>query len=153
MIRVYRKCCNMGESQPHAISTSQQTSRQDVSLRPILIFAAVLVGITGLTLLGMNWLFTSAMTRQARLDAPPAPMAQSASPLPPAPRLQVQPGQDWQQIQAQEEALLHSYSWVDESNGIVRIPITRAMELIVERGLPGRAMPPSAVHPGSQGAP
>jgi hypothetical protein len=35
-------------------------------------------------------------------------------------------------------AILHSYGWVDEQAGLVRIPITRAMELLTERGLPVR---------------
>ena len=31
---------------------------------------------------------------------------------------------------------LNSYGWVDRTNGIVRIPIDRAMDLILQRGLP-----------------
>ncbi len=37
-----------------------------------------------------------------------------------------------------EEGLLYSYGWVDEKAGTVRIPIERAMDLIVQRGLPVR---------------
>lgn len=33
---------------------------------------------------------------------------------------------------------LNSYGWIDRSNGIVHIPIDRAMELILQRGLPAR---------------
>jgi hypothetical protein len=33
---------------------------------------------------------------------------------------------------------LNSYGWVDRSNGIIRIPIERAMDLILQRGLPAR---------------
>jgi hypothetical protein len=35
----------------------------------------------------------------------------------------------------QEEQKLHSYGWVDQQGGAVRIPIDRAMELIAQRGL------------------
>jgi len=35
-----------------------------------------------------------------------------------------------------QEKQLHSYGWVDEKDGVARIPIERAMELIVQRGLP-----------------
>ena len=31
--------------------------------------------------------------------------------------------------------MLHSYGWVDQQAGIVRIPIDRAMTLLTERGL------------------
>jgi hypothetical protein len=37
-----------------------------------------------------------------------------------------------------EEKTLYSYGWVDEKAGTVRIPIERAMDLIVQRGLPVR---------------
>ena len=35
-----------------------------------------------------------------------------------------------------ENRQLNSYGWVDQSNGIVRIPVERAMDLVLERGLP-----------------
>ena len=37
-----------------------------------------------------------------------------------------------------EDNELYSYGWVDEKAGTVHIPIDRAMELLVERGLPVR---------------
>lgn len=39
-------------------------------------------------------------------------------------------------LRAAQKAKLNSYGWIDRSNGIVRIPIDRAMDLIVQRGLP-----------------
>ncbi|HUC85551.1 MAG TPA: hypothetical protein VL970_10195 [Candidatus Acidoferrales bacterium] len=41
-------------------------------------------------------------------------------------------------LEAAQDAQLNSYGWVDRSNGIVRIPIARAMELLLQRGLPTR---------------
>jgi len=41
-------------------------------------------------------------------------------------------------ILLQEEKALYSYGWIDEKAGTVRIPIDRAMDLIVQRGLPVR---------------
>jgi hypothetical protein len=38
----------------------------------------------------------------------------------------------------QQEETLYSYGWVDEKAGTVRIPIERAMDLLVQRGLPLR---------------
>lgn len=37
-----------------------------------------------------------------------------------------------------EQSMLYTYGWVDEKAGTVRIPIDRAMDLIVQRGLPVR---------------
>jgi hypothetical protein len=39
-------------------------------------------------------------------------------------------------IRIDEEKTLYSYGWVDEKAGTVRIPIERAMDLMVQRGLP-----------------
>lgn len=55
----------------------------------------------------------------------------------PMPRVQGDDGnQDTADLHAREDLLLDNYSWVDRSQGKVRIPIGRAMELIAQRGLP-----------------
>jgi hypothetical protein len=41
-------------------------------------------------------------------------------------------------IRMNEQKELYSYGWVDEKAGTVHIPIERAMDLIVQRGLPVR---------------
>jgi hypothetical protein len=54
----------------------------------------------------------------------------------PSPRLQTDDGyQEIADIHAKEDLLLENYSRIDGTSG-VRIPIERAMELIVQRGLP-----------------
>ena len=55
----------------------------------------------------------------------------------PTPRLQTDDGnQEIADLHAKEDLLLENYSWVDQSQGKVRIPIERAMELIAQQGLP-----------------
>jgi hypothetical protein len=55
----------------------------------------------------------------------------------PSPRLQTDDGYDEIYVMHQkEDLLLENYSWVDQQQGTVRIPIERAMELIAQRGLP-----------------
>ena len=39
-------------------------------------------------------------------------------------------------LRAEETHTLTTYGWVDAQAGIVRIPIDRAMELLVARGMP-----------------
>jgi hypothetical protein len=39
---------------------------------------------------------------------------------------------------AAQNQKLNSYGWIDRSNGIVQIPIERAMDLLAQRGLPTR---------------
>ena len=54
----------------------------------------------------------------------------------PQPRLETDERGQIYSFRLQEEQKLHSYGWVDQNAGVVRIPIDRAMELIAERGLP-----------------
>lgn len=51
---------------------------------------------------------------------------------------------DIDEIHAREELLMEHYSWVDEAQGKVRVPIARAMELTAKRGLPVRERAGSA---------
>jgi hypothetical protein len=70
----------------------------------------------------------------SRIESP----AQDARQLPPEPRLEEAPASDLQEMRAAEEQLLDNYAWLDKDNGIVRIPIGRAIDLIAQRGLPAR---------------
>jgi hypothetical protein len=54
----------------------------------------------------------------------------------PQPRLETDERNEIYSFRLQEEQKLHSYGWVDQNAGVVRIPIDRAMELIAQRGLP-----------------
>lgn len=59
--------------------------------------------------------------------------------LPAAPRLQQFPVNEFVNFRQHEEAILKNYGWVNKEAGVVRMPITDAMRLAVERGLPARA--------------
>jgi hypothetical protein len=60
----------------------------------------------------------------------------------PTPRLQTDNGnQDLVDLHEREDLLLDHYSWIEKSQGKVRIPIERAMQLIAQRGLPVEANP------------
>lgn len=54
----------------------------------------------------------------------------------PQPRLQVVPTADLAVSKEGSEVTLHSYGWIDRRAGLAHIPIERAMQLLVERGLP-----------------
>ena len=116
-------------------SASRRHEERDVQPRLILLCGLGLVVITTLVLLLAYWLFDDFVARRAQVQRPPAPLAETRQP-PPEPRLQVIPAQDLQQRRATEDAVLASYGWLDQTTGLVRIPIDRAIELVVERGLP-----------------
>jgi hypothetical protein len=55
----------------------------------------------------------------------------------PTPRLQTDDGnQEIAEMHTREDLLLDNYTWVDRTSGKVRIPISRAMQIIAEHGLP-----------------
>ena len=58
-------------------------------------------------------------------------------PQPPSPRLQVAPQADLDRLRDGEDRELTTFGWIDRNKQITRIPIERAMKLLVERGLTG----------------
>ncbi len=57
---------------------------------------------------------------------------------PPGPQLQVSPPADWQTFFARQETEANTYGWVNRTAGVVRVPIERAMDLVLQQGLPVR---------------
>jgi hypothetical protein len=112
----------------------------DVPVRSIATFAVGLVILTGVVLLLTGWLLNYLAARRAELQMPVSPLAVTQE-KPPEPRLEVILDQVLREVRADEDALLHSYGWVDRQAGIVRIPIERALTLLTERGLPVRIEP------------
>jgi hypothetical protein len=139
----------MDETLPPAGPEHRGHEERDVQLRPLIIAGVSLALLAGLTLLAMWRLFDYFAARQARFATPP-PLLETR-PLPPEPRLQVSPQQEWRDMLAAETATLHSYGWVDRQAGIVRIPIQRAIDILAERGL-ANARGPTQERPGG-GAP
>ena len=73
--------------------------------------------------------------------------------LPPEPRLQVRPWEELQVLRAHEDDVLGHYGWQDQKNGIVHIPIDKAMDMVAQQGPYGgklEAVKPAA---GTKGAP
>src|SRR5262245_6061425 len=56
----------------------------------------------------------------------------------PQPRLLVNEPANLADLRKHEHDMLTTYGWMDQNAGVVRLPIDRAKELIIERGLPVR---------------
>jgi hypothetical protein len=52
----------------------------------------------------------------------------------PEPRLQITPSQDLEMMNEANRQELDSYGWVDRGSGLARIPIQRAMDIVVDQG-------------------
>ena len=109
----------------------------DASAPALVRFAIGLV--TALVVLALLMAGVFRIFSKTQSLGPPASPFEDVRTLPPQPRLQVEPRVDLQHLRAGEEDLLQSYGWVDPAAGIVRMPIDRAMDRILEKGLPVRA--------------
>ncbi|PYU36445.1 MAG: hypothetical protein DMG31_00985 [Acidobacteria bacterium] len=122
---------------PHA-TRSQGYERSDASPRGLLYFALIMAAILAATSLSLIWLFKYFQKAENPGSFVAAPFA-AERPLPPPPRVQPNPREDLQNYYQSQQNLLNSYGWIDRQNGIVRLPIDRAMELLLQRGLPIRS--------------
>ncbi|HYL47537.1 MAG TPA: hypothetical protein VEU52_10955 [Candidatus Limnocylindrales bacterium] len=124
------------ERDPHA-APSPGYERSDASPKSLLKFGIGLFLILVACILGMRWMFF--YFAKVQQLGPPASPFENARVLPPQPRLQVHPRLDLEKYLDAENRTLTTYGWVDKQNGVVRIPVDRAMELLLERGLPARS--------------
>ncbi|MCX8072127.1 MAG: hypothetical protein N3C12_06725 [Candidatus Binatia bacterium] len=115
---------------------------RDLPSRPIVVTIVGGVVVT-VAIFAALYVFTAALERYVQHTSPPPnPLAGVVPKEPPAPRLQPAPIKDLQELRAWEDSQLHHYGWVDKANGIVRIPIERAIDLLAEKGLPARPEEP-----------
>jgi hypothetical protein len=127
--------------------------QSEVSVRLIVVslaFLAVTTAIVFVLVIGIFRYFydTNSTAEATRLSQPV---------IPPEPRIEVAPYEQLQQLRAKEDHILNSYAWVDKDNGVVRVPIDRAIDLLAAKGLPshnylddtvaGRKSPAAAAAP------
>jgi hypothetical protein len=121
--------------------------RRDANLAALLQFGFWMAVVIVITLFGMRWTFDYFMRVQTA-GVPASPFV-TARQLPPSPRLQAEPHQDLKDYCEQQQREVNTYGWVDKRLRVVRIPIDRAMDLVLQNGLPIRASGPTgeaAVH-------
>jgi hypothetical protein len=108
----------------------------------VVILAATVVVSQGLMVFAFKFMEHEGNTS----DTARSPLATPVNQLPPAPHLlyeksdapaQNEPG-NLARFRQLEDQKLHTYEWIDQTAGTVRIPIDRAKTLILERGLPAR---------------
>jgi hypothetical protein len=147
---------------PEEVDASAGYEQTDVRVTGIVVFLAslgIFVAVTGVLCYGIGKIINYSMNKT---DGPTDKWHQTADKsidirqlgnLPnnpamqnkvneltqqfPTPRLQLDDGyQEIADMHAKEDLLLDYYSWADKSQGKIRIPIDKAIELIAQRGLP-----------------
>jgi hypothetical protein len=120
-------------SQPNG---STFTESDGINYRGIVVFMAILAVTTFICqgiVVGMFKFFDKSA---ADADTPRAVMSAPTGTMPPPPNLLTDEPGNLKKFRASEEETLDTYGWQDKNAGVVRLPIARAKELLLERGLP-----------------
>lgn len=146
-----------GGHEPEAVDISAGYEVSDVKTTGIFVFLvalAILVGVTFVLCYGIGKVINAYLNKE---DGPTNKWSQTVNirqlgNLPsspemqnkvaeltqtfPTPRVQTDDGnQDLVDLHEREDLLLNHYSWVNQQQGKVRIPIERAMELVVQKNM------------------
>jgi hypothetical protein len=133
----------MSSQHPHGSLDNPDTAHEesDINVRAIIGFVVVLTVIVLAVDVAMWALFKVFAHMEVKNDPIVTPLADPPLPpnQPPGPTgLQTTPWADLKQFRASQNAYLHGYGWVDEPGGIARVPIEKAKEMLLKRGLPVR---------------
>ncbi|PWT88863.1 MAG: hypothetical protein C5B54_09910 [Acidobacteria bacterium] len=103
---------------------------------PALALILVFVVISAIVVhVGVWFFFHFLVGIEAKSDPHRVPIASATEPMPPNPQLQVNPKQDFRQYMQKENEWLNSYAWIDSQKQTTRIPIDRAMQIVVQQHL------------------
>jgi hypothetical protein len=138
----------------------------DVPIKPLFWAVAIFIAFAVVTHLGLAWLYNR-FAASERNKMPPlatqvelpkdAYVPRNQPLLQPFPHVDAKgkqtfpvqdtPVTDLGEMRASENRALHSYGWVDQQHGVVRIPIEVAKQLAVQRGYPTPTAPPPPAPP------
>jgi hypothetical protein len=120
-----------------AASLASHYERDDVDTRSLVRWGLA-IGAGVVLVLGILWVALRIGLSEplpSRVQLIPANV--TAPPVP-GPGLDAVPEIRLDNYLQQENTLLNNYGWIDRQAGIVHIPITQAMQLMVEQGVPAR---------------
>ena len=128
---------------PHGDLVNEDVHHEgsDINVRAILWFVGVLAGITLAIQAAMWGMFKGLNWYEARNQAYVTPLGRQDGAQATdfrEPRLQTTPWTDLRTFRTEQQHRLDTYGWVDEKLGIARMPIAKAKELLLQRGLPVR---------------
>jgi hypothetical protein len=109
---------------------------RELSLKAI-AWTAISLAVLLVVTVALMWAMSLGLRKMIAKEDPPPPVLpeEATQPLPPEPRLQTAPEAELSQMRAEEDRRLHSYAWVDQGAGVARIPVERAIEILLERGI------------------
>jgi hypothetical protein len=108
---------------------------RDINLKAVVYTGVGLAVLTAVSFVLMWFFFKGLASYEERRDPEPSPMSEAARELRPAgPTLQATPERDLEELLAIEHERLEGYGMAGDGEH-ARVPIERAMEMALERGL------------------
>jgi hypothetical protein len=124
----------------------EHTDIEPTIARKFALWLSIAMLISVAIVYGTFWWFEG-HEETAALATQRFPLAAGQIRAPEGPRLQTQPFKDIYLLRQGENEKLTSYAWVDQANGVVRIPIEDALRLMAERGtVASSPQPPSGLN-------
>lgn len=110
--------------------------RTDADIKPLVYLGIILALMTAVSMVAMAFMFDYFESRGRRDAAEVSPLRRGIE-ANAAPKLEVSPNLNNQLYESREGAYLEDYQWIDKDEGIARIPISRAMEILASKGSNG----------------
>lgn len=115
-------------------AASRGYESRDVSVGRLALYGLALAATTAAFFLFSWQVFTHLAARESGRTEPKSPLIEAVGRrLPPSPRLEPDLSGRLSDLHRHEREVLGTYAWVDREQGVIRIPVERAMGLLVER--------------------
>ena len=115
---------------------AERYESSDATAGPVFVYGLALALLIAGALAASAWI-TQRTTHRMQAAERHSPVRELRK-APEGPELQAVPARELERHRAWEERVLGATEWIDPVNGVVRIPIERALELTLEEGLPAR---------------
>ena len=118
------------EQRPEA--ARHQAPDSDVNVKAVVATGVALLLATALGAAVAWWLAVGLRDGLEERDPNPPTLIEAQMPYqPPSPNLQTNPTAELAAARAEEEAVLGTYGWIDATQTTARVPIERAMQLLL----------------------
>jgi hypothetical protein len=123
--------------QQRLAATDRGHEWSDVPVKPLLLSLGALAAGCLIVMYVMQAMFKSFDASARARDVPGHVLAEEDQ-VPPPPKLEANPTAENEASAAAERKVLETYGWIDRDAGVVRVPVERALELVLQEGLPVR---------------
>ena len=123
-----------GVDAPSQDSQDDGHELSDASPKLVGLFVVGLFSVIFFTMAALGFMYTHLYNKSLAIPVRPSQVSFQH-----APAAKTSIAKDWQSIDTLAHQRLDHYAWANSKNDAVRIPITRAVELIATQGLPARA--------------